>query len=114
MTAHDLFALADSLALGGTQPVFEADNASAELFHLGAGQGVPWHRHLGVDDVFYGLRGHALVRVREDRGIVDHELAPGRLVVVRAGSPHTVTVDSPSAAYLLLQAPGDESDIHYE
>jgi quercetin dioxygenase-like cupin family protein len=123
MTAHNLLTLADALATGAqpsadsisSLPVFEASNASGELFHLRPGQSVPWHRHLHGDDIFYGLQGHALVRVVDDDArIVEHDLAHGTLVVVRAGSAHTVVLDSPSAAYLLLQAPGDESDIHYE
>jgi hypothetical protein len=68
MTAHDLFTLADTLVTGATMPqpsadsisslpVFEASNASGELFHLRPGQSVPWHRHLHGDDIFYGSKG---------------------------------------------------------
>lgn len=126
MTAHDLFDLAETLAAGpptppqaaesiSSLPVFEAGHASGELFCLRPGQGVPWHRHLRGDDIFYGLQGHALVRVVDDEArIVDHELAQGMLVVIQAGSVHSVVLDSPGASYLLLQAPGDESDFHPE
>lgn len=126
MTAHDLFDLAETLAADppaprdaaesiSSLPVFRTGNASAELFYLRPGQSIPWHRHFHGEDIFYGLQGHALVRVADaDAGIVDHELVHGTLVVVQAGSAHSVVLDSPSASYLLLQAPGDESDFHLD
>lgn len=96
-------------------PLFRTGNAVAEVFHLVSGQGVPRHRHYRGDDVFIGITGHVVVKVWDGEALpAEYPLTRDQLVVVPAGHAHAVVCDSPSASYVLLQAPADETDITFE
>jgi len=56
----------------------------------------PWHKHDGVDEMFFGWKGRFRLEFR-DRHV---EIGPGEFVVVPRGVEHRPVADEPAEAIL--------------
>lgn len=75
-----------------------------ELLRYSAREGdaAPLHSHLEASEAFYVTRGQLTMLVGEDELTVPS----GWFSLVSAGEPHAFRVDSPTATFLQLMAPG--------
>jgi quercetin dioxygenase-like cupin family protein len=69
---------------------------------IAPGDEPPLHVHSREDEWFYVLDGAATFHVGPDA----YSGRPGAFVALPKGIPHTFTVESPQARFLLLNAPG--------
>ena len=69
---------------------------------IGPGDEPPLHVHKNEDEWFYMLEGEVLFYVGKDT----HRGTAGAFVSFPRGIPHTFSVESPSARFLLMSTPG--------
>ncbi|MDX6511074.1 MAG: hypothetical protein QOE36_578 [Gaiellaceae bacterium] len=69
---------------------------------IGPGDEPPMHVHSRDDEWFYVLEGEATFHVGDE----SHRAAAGAFVSFPRRVPHTFTVESPTARFLLLNTPG--------
>lgn len=69
---------------------------------IGPGDEPPFHVHKNEDEWFYMLDGEVTFHV----GGENHRGGAGAFVFFPRGIPHTFTIESPSARFLLMNTPG--------
>lgn len=74
-------------------------------YTLDPGETIPWHRHSGVSDYYYGLEGRVVVQTREPAA--RHELGAGQSATVMPPVVHQVSNASGAPCrFLLIQGVG--------
>lgn len=92
--------------------IFTTSLTQAVLYSLRKGQTIPAHRHTGIDDIFFGVRGSGHVRTWDEQGgQAENPITAGSIYAVRPGTVHELVSDSDDFAYVLLQAPKEEYDL---
>lgn len=88
-------------------------DVSVRRFVLAAGEGIPWHRHTGTDDLCVLLSGSLRVETREPD--TERVLAPGGSHRTTAGTPHRLSnAGAEDCAFLLIQGVGQRDFVKLE
>lgn len=93
----------------GRAAVARAEAVSLTRFLIEAGATTGSCRYLGVDELFYVLRGRGVAEIAGRRAAV----GPGDVVVVRKGEPHALAADADGALEFLAVIAPAFNPAHY-